>query len=110
MCKIDKHANTTGCQCLTIKENSDGPLVFFLHGVIEIYFVAGEIVHFYLVALLFTGSNEQKVECKQTKYQWNETIVKNDFFHEDVNKHGIEENQSQKAYHAESLHDHEWDM
>ena len=36
--------------------------------------------------------------------------MENDFFHKDVNKHGIEENKSQKADHAESLHYHEWDV
>ena len=92
--EIDKQTDQTSWKCLSVKEYSDWPLVFFLHGVVEIYFVAGEIVHFYLIALLLSGSNEQKVECKQTKYQWNETIVKNDFFHKDVNEHWVEQDES----------------
>jgi len=62
--EIDKQTNQTSWECLSIKEYSDWPLVFFLHGVVEIYLVAFKVVHFYLIALLFSWTNEQEVECK----------------------------------------------
>jgi len=74
-----------------------------LHGVVEIDFVVVKIVYFYLIAFLFTGTNEQKVKSKQTKYQRNENIVKNDFLHKDVHKHGIKQHHYQKEQHAKSL-------
>jgi hypothetical protein len=79
---------------LSIKENCKCPFVLFLHGVIEIYSVLFKVIDFCLIALLLAGANEQKVKRKQTQNERNETIMEKDFPHEDVDEHGIDQDQS----------------
>ena len=102
--EIYENTHDSRGQSLTIKEHTNRPFVFFLHGIIEIYFIAFIVVHFDLVAFLFSRPNEQKIKSKQTKNQRYETIMKHHFLHENINEHRIQQNQNQEEQHSYSLH------